>query len=91
MDDHRDQRQQHAQFERAPVHLASLPSAPGHPKPLDQQHHERDDTEDARGDPEVQEQIVRIDDLRQPIGPGGHGVGIAREARTENQVLAHHL
>src|SRR5260370_13567181 len=93
VDHDRHHREQDAKEDGAPVGIGLLPALPGNPEHEDEQPCEREQPEKARLDPEVEDDVVRVDEALGMVGVpvGADALGKTRQARAEDRVMAEHL
>src|SRR5260370_5896414 len=93
VDDDRHHREQDAQEYRSPVGIGLLPGLPRNPEHDHEQPAEREQAEQARLDPEVEHDVVRVDEALRMVGVPvrADALGKTRQARAEDRVVAEHL
>src|SRR5229473_6307447 len=93
VDDDRYHRQQNAKEYRTPVGLGLLPALPGNAKHDHQQPSEREQAEQPGLDPEVEHDVVRVDEALWMVGVPvrADALGKTRQAHAEDRVMAEHL
>src|SRR5713101_6590367 len=93
VDHDRHHREQDAKEDGAPVGIGLLPALPGTPEHDNEQPCERKHAEQARLDPEVEHDVVRVDEALGMVGVPvrADALGKTRQARAEDRVMAEHL
>src|SRR5690242_3198132 len=91
--DHRDQGQHDAELNRLPGSGRGPPTLDAHPKTLHKQSDKRGEPEQACLGPEVQHDVMRIDQvfLVDATAVGLNALGEAEEASAEDRMVAQHL